>query len=187
MFRRLLSTTRVRAAKTVQVATGVPTFGALAAEFVATHEGSWRNAKPRRQWRQTLTAYCGSIWNTPVNEIGIADVLTVLKPLWGRAPQTAKQAQRQGMVPSRSPRTRAAYVDLSLRLCSCSSFHPPDLRKSRSKALFACIAVQASWRGGPIRQYLGLFDGLEDLPLPPEPMPEGLLVGIEPGALPRRS
>ena len=29
----------------------VPTFGAVADEFVATHEGGWRNEKHAAQWR----------------------------------------------------------------------------------------------------------------------------------------
>ena len=37
---------------------GKPTFGVMADDYVATHEGGWRNAKHRWQWTQTLTAYC---------------------------------------------------------------------------------------------------------------------------------
>jgi hypothetical protein len=41
--------------------------------------------------RQTLTDYCGPIRLKPVNQIGTADVLAVLKPLWARAPETASR------------------------------------------------------------------------------------------------
>jgi hypothetical protein len=43
-----------RAAKTVSP-TAVLTFGNMADAHVQTHEATWRNAKHRYQWRQTLT------------------------------------------------------------------------------------------------------------------------------------
>ena len=67
---------------------GKPTFGAMADDYVATHEGGWRNAKHRWQWTQTLTNYCGPIRDMAVDEIKTADVLACLKPLWTRAPVT---------------------------------------------------------------------------------------------------
>ena len=70
---------------------GVPTFGAMAEAYVETHEGSWRSAKHRSQWRMTLTKYCQPIWDTPVNEIDTAAVLAVLAPLWARAPETGSR------------------------------------------------------------------------------------------------
>ena len=66
-----------RAAKTVQPS-AAPTFGAMADQYIETHEGTWRNDKYRWQWRQTLTAYCGPIRDMPVNKIATADVLAVL-------------------------------------------------------------------------------------------------------------
>ena len=71
--------------------TGVPTFGAMADQYVETHEGSWRSAKHRLQWRTTLTKYCEPIWDTPVDEIDTKAVLGVLEPLWARAPETASR------------------------------------------------------------------------------------------------
>jgi integrase len=67
------------------------TFGDMADAHVQTHETTWRNAKHRYQWRQTLTDYCGPIRGLPVDQIGTADVLAVLKPLWSRAPETASR------------------------------------------------------------------------------------------------
>jgi integrase len=80
-----------RGAKIMQAVNAVPTFGGMADAYVQTHEATWRNAKHRYQWRQTLTDYCGPIRGLPVNEIATADVLTVLKPLWSRAPETASR------------------------------------------------------------------------------------------------
>jgi hypothetical protein len=78
-------------AKTMPAPTAVPTFGDMADAYVQTHEATWRNAKHRYQWRQTLTDYCGPTRDTRLNEIATADVLTVLKPLCSRAPETASR------------------------------------------------------------------------------------------------
>jgi integrase len=81
---------RKHAAK-VATPNGRPTFGAMADQYVATHEGSWRNMKHRWQWTQTLTKHCGSIRDMPVDEIATADVLAVLKPIWTKTPETASR------------------------------------------------------------------------------------------------
>ena len=62
-----------------------------AARNTEDRQATWRNAKHRWQWRQTLTQYCSPIRDMPVNEIATADVLAVLKPLWSRAPETASR------------------------------------------------------------------------------------------------
>ena len=69
----------------------VPTFGAMADDYVATHEGAWRNSKHRWQWTQTLTQHCGPIRDMPVDQIGTADVRVVLKPMWAKTPETASR------------------------------------------------------------------------------------------------
>ena len=79
-----------RAAKTVPPS-AAPTFGAMADQYIETHEATWRNDKHRWQWRQTLTDYCCPIRGLPVDQIATADVLAVLKPLWSRAPETASR------------------------------------------------------------------------------------------------
>jgi integrase len=73
------------------VSSGVATFGEVADDYVETHEGAWRSAKHRRQWRMTLTEYCKPIWSKPVDEVTTADVLACLKPLWTRTPETASR------------------------------------------------------------------------------------------------
>ena len=78
-----------RAAKTTP--SGKPTFGAMADQHVETHEGSWRNPKHRRQWRMTLTEYCGPIRSKPVDEITTDDVLAVLRPIWNKIPESASR------------------------------------------------------------------------------------------------
>jgi integrase len=63
----------------------------MADDYVATHEGGWRNSKHRWQWTQTLTGYCGPIRDMPVDQIGTDDVLAVLTPPWTRAPVTGSR------------------------------------------------------------------------------------------------
>jgi integrase len=69
----------------------VPTFGKTADDFLAAHTGGWRNDKHKAQWSMTLTRYCEAIRNTPVDAIDTEAVLSVLKPLWTRAPETASR------------------------------------------------------------------------------------------------
>jgi integrase len=69
----------------------VPTFGKAADDFLEAHAGGWRNDKHTAQWVMTLTRYCEPIRNTPVDAIDTEAVLSVLKPLWTRAPETASR------------------------------------------------------------------------------------------------
>ena len=70
---------------------------------------SWRSAKHRDQWRMTLLGpkpapegkrkgrhqpvdvYCRPILSLPVNAIGTAEVLAVLRPIWASKPETASR------------------------------------------------------------------------------------------------
>lgn len=67
------------------------TFGQCAEELIASKRSEWRNATHARQWTQTLGDYCAPIWNTPVDDIDMHAVLSVLKPLWGAKPETASR------------------------------------------------------------------------------------------------
>ncbi|HEY1865182.1 MAG TPA: integrase arm-type DNA-binding domain-containing protein [Roseiarcus sp.] len=72
-------------------AEAVPTFGEAADDFIEAHKGGWRNDKHKAQWTMTLTTYCEAIRKTPVDAIDTEAVLSVLKPLWSRAPETASR------------------------------------------------------------------------------------------------
>jgi integrase len=69
----------------------VPTFGKTADEFLEAHKGSYRNAKHKAQWVMTLTRYCDAVRETPVDKVDTEAVLSVLKPLWTRAPETGSR------------------------------------------------------------------------------------------------
>ena len=72
-------------------AEAVPTFGKIADDFIESHRGSWRNEKHAAQWAMTLTTYCEAIHHLPVDKVDTAAVLSTLKPLWSRTPETASR------------------------------------------------------------------------------------------------
>jgi integrase len=67
------------------------TFGAVADAYVEAKGGDWKNPKHRAQWAMTLTRYCESIRDMAVDKVDTAAVLSVLKPIWSRAPETASR------------------------------------------------------------------------------------------------
>lgn len=75
------------------VTSGVPTFGEAALDFIDGREAGWKNAKHRLQWRNTLTTYAKPIWDMPVSDIGVDDLLRVLRPIWVTKAETAKRVR----------------------------------------------------------------------------------------------
>src|SRR5271155_1059478 len=53
----------------------VPTFGALADEYIETHKDSWRNEKHVSQWRTTRTVDAAALRDKLVDGITTDDVL----------------------------------------------------------------------------------------------------------------
>ena len=107
-----------------------PTFGVMADDYVATHEGGWRNPKHRWQWTQTLTSYCAPIRDMPVDQIGTDDILAVLKPLWTRAPVTGSRLRGrierdhrrgEGARPHRPGSSQPGALEGPPRTSSCPS------------------------------------------------------------------
>ena len=66
-------------------------FGAFADRYIADHSPAWKNDKHIAQWRTTLKVHAASLRSKSVAEIGTADVLDVLKPLWTTKPETASR------------------------------------------------------------------------------------------------
>lgn len=72
---------------------GAPTF-AVAVELFLDEQrlGAWRNDKHKAQWKMTLgEAYCAAILDKKVDEIGTAEVVKVLKPVWSEKAETASR------------------------------------------------------------------------------------------------
>jgi integrase len=69
----------------------IPTFGKIADDFVEARGAEWRNPKHKAQWAMTLTRYCEPIRYMPVTDVDTEAVLSILKPLWMRAPETGSR------------------------------------------------------------------------------------------------
>jgi integrase len=68
------------------------TFDACGAAYIAAHNASWRNAKHREQWRNTLSSYAGQIFGSlPVQSIDVGLVMKALEPIWHTKPETASR------------------------------------------------------------------------------------------------
>lgn len=62
--------------------------------FLEANVTTWRNAKHRQQWRNTLDAYAGPVLKgVPVAEIGNAEAAKVLDPIWHEKPETASRVR----------------------------------------------------------------------------------------------
>lgn len=69
-------------------------FKAVAEAYVAANEGSWRNAKHRQQWHNTLATYVyPEIGELPVADVGTPHVLKILEPIWQAKPETASRVR----------------------------------------------------------------------------------------------
>lgn len=71
----------------------VPTFADYAATYIETYRPTW-GTKNESQWRNTIEQYVTpAIGQIPVSDVSVDQVLTILKPLWNRIPETAKRLQ----------------------------------------------------------------------------------------------
>lgn len=81
-------------------ALAVLTFAEAAREVHRLHTPTWRNAKHAAQFISTLETYAfPRLGKQRITDIGTADVLAVLQPIWLEKPETAKRVrQRIGTV-----------------------------------------------------------------------------------------
>jgi len=70
------------------------TFTEVAAQYIAQHEKSWKNAKHQAQWAATLRTYAEpSIGKLLVRDIRPAHVIGVLEPIWTTKTETASRVR----------------------------------------------------------------------------------------------
>jgi integrase len=70
------------------------TFDAAALKYIAAHEASWRSARHRAQWRNTLRDHVSPlIGSLPVRSIDTALMLKVLEPIWQTKTETAARVR----------------------------------------------------------------------------------------------
>jgi integrase len=72
--------------------TKVTPFKDVALDYIAAHRAGWKNAKHAQQWENTLATYAFKvIGELPTQEVGVEQVLTILKPIWTVKPETASR------------------------------------------------------------------------------------------------
>ena len=70
------------------------TFSEVAAQYIAQHEKSWKNAKHQAQWAATLRTYAEpSIGKLLARDIRSAHVIAVLEPIWTTKTETATRVR----------------------------------------------------------------------------------------------
>lgn len=84
----------------IEAARDVPvghTFGDYADAYIAAavKAGRWRGAKTEAGWRNTLTNHAAPIRGRALADIGVQDVLSVLRPLWGTKQETAEKLRER--------------------------------------------------------------------------------------------
>lgn len=69
------------------------TFGEFAEALIDDIEGGFRNEKHRRQWRSTLKTHAVPILGKQISDVDTDDIVSVLKPIWLRLPETASRVR----------------------------------------------------------------------------------------------
>lgn len=83
---------QAKAAQAKMVEIGLMTFRDVAAAYIAAHETSWRNAKHRQQWTNTLDTYAYPILgDLAVADVDTGSVMRVLEPIWREKAETASR------------------------------------------------------------------------------------------------
>lgn len=66
-------------------------FSEVADEHIKAMASQWKNAKHLAQWKYTLETLARPLRSLRVNQIGTAEILDVLKPVWKATPETASR------------------------------------------------------------------------------------------------
>jgi len=69
----------------------VPTFEAVAAEYIAAHAVHLRDRKAEATWRSSIKQHAGKLAKLPVDTIEARDVAAALKVVWHASPSTANR------------------------------------------------------------------------------------------------
>ncbi|WP_292325481.1 site-specific integrase [Mesorhizobium sp.] len=72
-------------------------FGEYADDFIdaAVKAGRWRGAKTEAGWRNTLANHAAPLRAKVIADIGVQDVLSVIRPLWGDRQETAEKLRER--------------------------------------------------------------------------------------------
>jgi hypothetical protein len=99
-------------------------------DVAALDRASWRNAKHRQQWENTLATYAfPTFGSVPVAEVDVGMVMRVIEPLWSTKPETASRVRGR--------------VEVALDWAKARGFRPARWRGHLSNLLPARSKVQA--------------------------------------------
>ena len=72
------------------------TFQQCAEALIASHEASWKNAKHRQQWSNTLKTYAYKVFgDLPVQAIDVTLVMKAVEPIWKTKTETASRVRQR--------------------------------------------------------------------------------------------
>lgn len=63
--------------------------------FLEVHETTWKNAKHRQQWANTLRDYAKPLADRPISAIDGAQITEALAPIWTKKPETARRVKQR--------------------------------------------------------------------------------------------
>ncbi|UYQ70667.1 tyrosine-type recombinase/integrase [Pelagibacterium flavum] len=83
----------VEAIETARAQDEIVTFGKYADSYIddAVKSGRWRGKKTEARWRNLLETHAAPIRGKALSAIGVTEVLTALRPLWGIKQETAEK------------------------------------------------------------------------------------------------
>tara|TARA_Y100000052_G_scaffold27530_1_gene36029 strand:+ start:23928 stop:25112 length:1185 start_codon:yes stop_codon:yes gene_type:complete len=87
------------------------TFGNFALKHIDAIKGDFRNAKHVKQWRSTLETHAAPIWNMPLDQIGVDEVLNCLQQIWTEKNETARRVRGRIEAVLESARVRGLRED----------------------------------------------------------------------------
>jgi integrase len=93
--RRAAEAAALEVAAAAEPAPPAPPFAEIAADFIKAHAPSWKSAKHRWQWENTLPQCAAAIWNKPVDTITRDDVVALLLPIWSTKTETATRTRQR--------------------------------------------------------------------------------------------
>ncbi|WP_394701352.1 tyrosine-type recombinase/integrase [uncultured Propionivibrio sp.] len=83
---------RVERRKLIAEVAAAVTFKEAARRYIDSQESTWQNDKHAQQWRNTIETYVApKLGQLPVKDINLADVLSVLEPIWHTKTETASR------------------------------------------------------------------------------------------------
>ena len=113
------------------------TFGPFALKHIEAIKGDFKNAKHTSQWRSTLETYASPIWNSPLDEIGVEDVLGCLEPIWNEKNETARRVRGRIEAVLESARVRGLRDDPNPASWAGQLRHVLGKRRPKSKHFVA--------------------------------------------------